>query len=133
MKRLAFVLSLLFVLCSVKIAANTITSTSTDEDSTTILTEKGDNNKIKPNSSGRCITVKYRYDSYNKSVKLVVDENLGISTICLLNPFNGTMVNYLPLSTPGTAYIIVPDAGEFEICLIDENARSYYGFLSIGI
>ena len=119
------------LLCSVKIAANTITSTSTDEDSTTILTEKGDNNKIKPNSLGRCITVKYRYDSYNKSVKLVVDENLGISTICLLNPFNGTIVNYSPLSTPGTAYIIVPDVGEFEICLIDENARSFYGFLHI--
>lgn len=132
MKRLALVLFLLFVLCSsVKVTANTITLTSADEDSTTILTEKGDNNKIKPNSTGRRITVKYRYDSYNKSVKLVVNENLGISTICLLNPFNGTMVNYSPLSTPGIVNIVVPETGEFEICLIDENARSYYGFLHI--
>ena len=132
MKRLAFVLFLLFVLCSsVEVTANTIILTSTDDDSTTILTEKGDNNKIKPNSFCRRITVKYRYDSYSKSVKLVVDENLGISTICLLNPFNGTIVNYSQLATPGTAYITVPDAGEFEICLIDGNAKSYYGFLHI--
>ena len=132
MKRLAFVL-FLFMLCisSNNVTAYNITSRSSDDDPTTILIE-GDNDKTaKPNSSGRRITVKYRYDSYSKSVKLVVDDNLGISTICLLNPFNGTIVNYSPLSTPGTAYIIVPDAGEFEICLIDENARSYYGFLHI--
>lgn len=69
MKRLAFVL-FLFMLCisSNNVTAYNITSRSSDDDPTTILIEGDKDKTAKPNSSGRRITVKYRYDSYSKSV-----------------------------------------------------------------
>jgi len=131
MKRLVLVFVLCMLCVSIRVSAHNIASIATDGYSTIILTEANKDKTVKPNSLGRCITVKYTYDSYSKNLKFEIDKNLGVVTICLFNPNNGSIVNYSQLSSPGITSIAVLDAEEFEICLIDETARSYYGFVSV--
>lgn len=98
-----------------------------DEEFEIILTEKGNDKKIRPKSSNKCIIVRCIYDSSSKNVNFIFDRDFGFATVGLFNPFNGAIVSYSQLSTPGSICINIPDIDALEIRVVDESGRVYSG------